>query len=455
MRALATALLAAGLLAAAMTAPAASAATYTVDICKGEGSVSGGAVFGEIAGTAGIVNVDSCGGPPQIAKGIEQKAVAQTAKGLITWRINAPQGTTIQKVEGSRGSSGNWPTPELIWEVVNAAGTRFDLVNGTTMSAQVTYEVKSASIIVGFRCRVEPCNLGAQRPFVRLGSVVATIDDPVLPVADIDQLPAGTDPVRGTIPISFTARDEGAGVRSYALFVDGVNVASGDDANEGRCAAPFHFLTPCKTTLDASLPLDTTALANGEHSVLVAVEDGAGQINTSTPVTVRTDNTAPGGGGPGGGAPPNGGPGGSGTPGGGAAAMRPPRPTPLLTALALAPKSPKAGKRAKLAFTGSEAGTLAVTIAPVGAGAARRKVAKPLATVTAAVVAGTGSVPLRTRAKGKALKPGAYLLTATLRTADGRVSAPATLRFKVLSGTSSATRRSRSSSACLRCMPPM
>jgi hypothetical protein len=223
--------------------------------------------------------------------------------------------------------------------------------------------------------------------------------------------------VRGVVDLSFTAGDEGSGLRTVALLVDGVEAKSLSDPNGGKCVVPFHFLTPCSRQINSSFKLDTSSLSKGAHQVAIRAVDASGQATVSQAVTIMVDNSpiagpmVPGAGLPTPGAPRAG--------------------VPTLSGLSLSPKSLKRGKRGKLGFASSAAGTLTVSIAPAGAGAARRKVAKPLATITQAVAAGPGSVPIRTRVKSKMLRPGAYRLTVTLRIAD-KHSAPVSLRFKVL-----------------------
>ena len=133
--------------------------------------------------------------------------------------------------------------------------------------------------------------------------------------------------VSGEAGLSFDAQDEGSGVYQETMKVDGKTVAKQViDEEEGSCK-PFEVATdghfaflsakPCPASVEGRLSLNTATLGNGEHEVLVTVDNAAG---VEAPVLDRTIDVAngtpqapPGSGGGGAG---NGG-GGSGTSGSG------------------------------------------------------------------------------------------------------------------------------------------
>jgi hypothetical protein len=92
--------------------------------------------------------------------------------------------------------------------------------------------------------------------------------------------------VSGTVSLGFEAKDSGAGVYQAVFSVDERVVGSTVlDGNNGRCVnvgqttdglPAFLYLQPCKTSLSADVPFDTTALPNGAHHLVVAVTDAAG-----------------------------------------------------------------------------------------------------------------------------------------------------------------------------------
>ena len=63
------------------------------------------------------------------------------------------------------------------------------------------------------------------------------------------------------------------------------------DSNGGRCAKPFRYLVPCRSTASGSVSVDTARLADGVHSIRLVVTD-ATETNSVAygPVQVRTAN---------------------------------------------------------------------------------------------------------------------------------------------------------------------
>ena len=90
----------------------------------------------------------------------------------------------------------------------------------------------------------------------------------------------------GTEELTFDATDPGGpGVYSVTVQVDGSAVYSGTPNNNGgRCVAVgtsggalmFDYSQPCPPSESVDLPINTTALANGQHTLKVSVEDAAG-----------------------------------------------------------------------------------------------------------------------------------------------------------------------------------
>lgn len=85
------------------------------------------------------------------------------------------------------------------------------------------------------------------------------------------------EPLHGSVELTADARDAGAGLRALTLYVD-ARIAGFVDGPEGA------------DTLAVSARLDTLALDDGAHMILVVAEDHAG--NTTSEVrTVLVDNT--------------------------------------------------------------------------------------------------------------------------------------------------------------------
>ncbi len=119
-------------------------------------------------------------------------------------------------------------------------------------------------------------------------------------------LPGST--VRGTGEVDFAAADSGPGVYSAQLSLDGAPQPPVLlDSNGGWCrdlgqsgegTRSFAHPDPCLQNLSAGVSLDTTALADGEHSIRLTLDDASGNVTTAFNGTLRTDNA------PAAGAPP-------------------------------------------------------------------------------------------------------------------------------------------------------
>jgi hypothetical protein len=120
--------------------------------------------------------------------------------------------------------------------------------------------------------------------------------------------------VAGTSDVAFEASDPSSGVYEALFSVDGKVVQrSVVDEDEGRCRnvgqtsdglPAFLYVQPCPASVSADVGFDTTAVANGEHHLVVSVIDAAGNAATVLDREVTIDNPPVPGGGPAGG--PNG-----------------------------------------------------------------------------------------------------------------------------------------------------
>jgi hypothetical protein len=114
----------------------------------------------------------------------------------------------------------------------------------------------------------------------------------------------------GTQAVSFSAGDGQSGVYGGSLVVDGSTRVSQILDNNGRACESlgitidgqrsFEHAQPCKSSLSASLTLNTSQLAAGQHSLELIVEDAAGNqtIAYNGTITTAGQSGAPG--------PPNG-----------------------------------------------------------------------------------------------------------------------------------------------------
>jgi hypothetical protein len=106
---------------------------------------------------------------------------------------------------------------------------------------------------------------------------------------------ASAPTVRGLSDVAFDATDPGAGVYEALFSVDGrVVQRSVLDDNGGRCRdvgqttdglPAFLYVEPCRPSVSADVPFDTTSVGNGAHHLVVSVIDAAGN---AAPVLDRT-----------------------------------------------------------------------------------------------------------------------------------------------------------------------
>ena len=105
----------------------------------------------------------------------------------------------------------------------------------------------------------------------------------------------------GTADLQFTATDPGGpGVYLVSVQIDGATVYNGTpNGNEGTCAAvgtysngswEFEALQPCKQSETVDVPVNTTTLSDGEHTLRVTVTDAAENSSVVYDATITTAN---------------------------------------------------------------------------------------------------------------------------------------------------------------------
>jgi hypothetical protein len=104
----------------------------------------------------------------------------------------------------------------------------------------------------------------------------------------------------GTADLNFTASDpNGPGVYLITAQVDGKTVYSATpDNNGGKCASVgtsegalmFDYSQPCRTGESVTLPINTTTLSDGPHTLKVSVQDAAQNTSVVYDATITTHN---------------------------------------------------------------------------------------------------------------------------------------------------------------------
>jgi hypothetical protein len=104
--------------------------------------------------------------------------------------------------------------------------------------------------------------------------------------------------VAGTAELTLNAADPGGpGVYAVIVQIDGKAVYSGTpNSNSGRCvpagtsggALMFDYSQPCPPSESVDLPINTTALSNGQHTLKIVVQDAAGNSAVVYDGTIST-----------------------------------------------------------------------------------------------------------------------------------------------------------------------
>jgi hypothetical protein len=240
----------------------------------------------------GVFSTDRIPGPPNTPAGQE-----------AGWRMTAPSGTrithlTIQYYLGQR-SAGEWlpfiRTAEgnVLQSCVPAGGQTICERGATPYSPfgpADSFVVDTAGVDVGVRCAAPmgQCGTGAtlHHVWAALYGARVQVTDTLSPTIQATSGALWRDGYhRGVEGLAIIAADN-VGIRATRLLVDGQARAS-----EGRIC-DYTLTVPCSSGPGAALSLDTRALADGQHTLVAAADDAAGNT-TLTSRSITVDNTAP------------------------------------------------------------------------------------------------------------------------------------------------------------------
>jgi hypothetical protein len=159
------------------------------------------------------------------------------------------------------------------------------------------------SINVSASCDGEggPCPANTRISRMDLASSALVLNDSTIPAVNglAGSLISGS-PLRGTVEASFTATDKGPGVYNAWFVIDGKSEPAVQlSSNNGWCvnlgqtsdgSRSFASPDPCAESVNASMALDTTPLADGQHTVKLNIDDASGNTTTAYNSTVTTGN---------------------------------------------------------------------------------------------------------------------------------------------------------------------
>jgi hypothetical protein len=95
----------------------------------------------------------------------------------------------------------------------------------------------------------------------------------------------------GEVAVRYAGSDRGGGIASVGVVADGVLVATVPvQGGSVDCREPYHRSVPCPLAAEGSFAFDTNVLANGAHTVQVALIDAGGNRALSEPRQIVTRN---------------------------------------------------------------------------------------------------------------------------------------------------------------------
>jgi hypothetical protein len=244
---------------------------------------------------------------------------------LATWAFNAPAGETLGAATvwraGDTAGGGDANDSYFFWlaGVANsgestvlfdkcnafkgcssegsgqnplAANNRVEVPDKALHSPYLSLNASCGSLISASECSTSPGDEHGYASTVELFAADLVLNEESPPTIQEVAGPLAEGPtVGGTTDVSFTAGDSGSGVYEAVFQVDGETIQKSVlDTNGGKChdagettdgLPAFLYTRPCPPSASVDVPLDTTAIPDGTHHLLVSVTDAAGNM---TPV---------------------------------------------------------------------------------------------------------------------------------------------------------------------------
>lgn len=298
------------------------AGAYRVYSCKtpaGSTAPTDGWSASSIAPFANPTNSCSVGGSLTIALAADINNPATAS--LMTWRWDAPAGTTITSYrvwrnartssvyepnatpvifvarpvnvlsgayvsDGCRASDG---CPGLGGDPgIHAGNLLAENLEGINDVTRWFMNVDCGGV-AGYWCVARPA--GVPMASASIFAAEFTLRDSEAPgVSEVTGRLAGETTHSGVEIVSYRGMDTAAGVYRTLLEIDGKIVKTAiADANDGRCAdagvdasTPYEFLyrEPCRKSVKVDMTFDTRTVADGDHNLRVLSEDAAGNRTT-------------------------------------------------------------------------------------------------------------------------------------------------------------------------------
>ncbi|RKQ90493.1 hypothetical protein C8N24_0298 [Solirubrobacter pauli] len=296
-------------IAAAIAVPAAQAGTYDVLACDAAPGAANNSWTFETNSSTYVASSAACPSTSNrsgllVTDKLGTGGPSASAAVFGQWIVRAPGGTTISRIRVRRylnmdGGTG-WRLygrqadgTTITGETCTVQAGQDDCTVGGFGSAVLDRALNTTSVAYGFDCPTtgSGCNTGAMihAASAAIYSANVTINDPTSPAigAPTGDLVRASGFHKGTESVTFNGTDA-LGISARRLYVDGSLVAS--DAP----TCNFTQLVPCSNPgTPVSLSADLNALADGSHTVQVAVVDAASNETRSAATSIVVDHTAP------------------------------------------------------------------------------------------------------------------------------------------------------------------
>jgi hypothetical protein len=326
---------------AAASASSALAGRYVVYSCRtpsGEAAPADG-WSGSESGSEAVAE-DTCAKPGgALVAGLHAHTPRTANSATATWAFAAPAGETIAEAT-------LWRAGDAEGGAVGNAGYEFSLAGPTeqepfsqcaylpgcrgedgepsqplaSMNAVAVpdhdlgthlYAYASCRGVAGYNCPEGAGDANGYAAVVYVYAAQIALEQTAGPTATGVTGELATSPtVSGTSDVAFDASDAGSGVYEAVFSVDGEVVQrTVIDEDGGRCrsvgqaaggAQAFEYVQPCAAWVSADVGLNTTAVSDGVHHLVVSVTDAAGNSATvlDREVTVENPSRSTAAGGP-------------------------------------------------------------------------------------------------------------------------------------------------------------
>jgi hypothetical protein len=133
---------------------------------------------------------------------------------------------------------------------------------------------------------------GPGATFRMYGAEVVIEDNDLPTVTELTGPVARGDAVSGTTGLFVGASDQGAGLSTMSLSVDG-DAPQTLEAGGAACEPPYEVPEPCPGQTGRMFEIDTATLSEGEHTASGQVTDAAGNVTQFGPLDFTVDRSVP------------------------------------------------------------------------------------------------------------------------------------------------------------------